>query len=82
MKIPKLKVLSQPQIGQLVCELRQELGLTQEEFANSLGVVFSTINRWENGRTYPSSMALKLIEAKLEEMGERGQNLVKDLQKT
>ena len=81
MKIPKLKVLSQQQISQLVSSLRQELGLTQEEFANSLGVVFSTINRWENGRTYPSPVALKLIEAKLEEMGERGQNLVKDLNK-
>ena len=76
MKISKIKVLSQPQISKLVLLLRQELGLTQEEFANNLGVVFSTINRWEKGRTYPSSMALKLIEAKLEKMENRGLNLL------
>ncbi len=76
MTISKLKVLPQPQIGQLICKLRQELGLTQEEFAASLGVVFSTINRWEKGRAQPSPMALKQLEAKLREMGKRGDKLL------
>jgi transcriptional regulator with XRE-family HTH domain len=41
MTISKLKKIKQPQIGQLIYELRQELGLTQEELAVSLGVTFS-----------------------------------------
>jgi len=66
----------QPEIGNLIRELRQEMGLTQEQFASFLGVVCPTVNRWENGRAQPSPIALKLIEAKLMEMGERGQELL------
>jgi putative transcriptional regulator len=66
----------QPEFGQLIREFRQEMGLTQEQFASFLGVVYPTINRWENGRAQPSPMALKLIETKLIEMGERGQELL------
>ena len=31
-----------------------------------------TVNRWENGRALPSPMALRLIEEKLAQLGERG----------
>ncbi|MHC5724560.1 MAG: hypothetical protein ACYT04_36605 [Nostoc sp.] len=34
------------------------------------------MNRWENGRSKPSPMAMKLIEQKLDEMGGRGQDLL------
>ena len=34
-------------------ELRTKLGLTQEEFARLLGVGFTTVNRWENGKAVP-----------------------------
>jgi len=34
-------------------ELRQKLGLTQEEFGRLLGVGFATVNRWENGKAEP-----------------------------
>ena len=57
--------MPQPQIGLLIKQLRQEMKLTQEEFANECGVVFSTINRWEKGHTRPSPMALKLIASML-----------------
>ncbi|MDP8962548.1 MAG: helix-turn-helix domain-containing protein [Cyanobacteriota bacterium] len=40
-----------------------------------MGVTYSTINRWENGRTTLSLMAMKLIEQKLSEMDEPGSNL-------
>ena len=33
-----------------VKHLRRALNRTQEEFAALLGVTFSTVNRWENGR--------------------------------
>lgn len=41
----------------LVKSVRNKLRLSQEEFANKLGVSFSTINRWENGKTRPSKLA-------------------------
>jgi putative transcriptional regulator len=37
----------------LVRNLRDHLGLTQEQFAQQLGVSFSTVNVWENGRREP-----------------------------
>ena len=42
-------------IPSLVRELRQRLGLTQEELAKHLGVRFQTVNRWERGRVNPLS---------------------------
>lgn len=61
----------------LVRELRQRTGLTQEKFAARLGVTFPTINRWENGRTKPSPLALKRIEDLLRELGQRGRDLLR-----
>ena len=43
-------------------KLRASLGLTQERFAARLGVTFSTVNRWENGRGTPSPLACQRIE--------------------
>ena len=71
----QLKKMPQPQIGLLIRQLRQEMGLTQEEFASDCGVVFSTVNRWEKGRVRPSPMALRLIQVKLEHFGDRGREL-------
>lgn len=39
---------------QLVKDLRDKLLLSQEEMANKLGVSFSTVNRYENGRFEPT----------------------------
>jgi transcriptional regulator with XRE-family HTH domain len=63
-------------MAQMVKELRGLLGLTQEKFAAKLGVTFPTINRWENGRTKPSPLALKQIEDLLRNLGERGRDLL------
>ncbi len=41
--------------------LRQSLGLTQQEFADQLGVSFVTLNRWENDKAKPSPLAVKKI---------------------
>ncbi|WP_414552504.1 helix-turn-helix domain-containing protein [Anabaena sp. CCY 0017] len=65
----------QPEIGQIIRELRLLTNLTQEQFAAHLGVTYPTVNRWENGRSNPSPIAMKLIEQKLKEMGEQGQDL-------
>lgn len=60
----------------LVREMRSRLKLTQEEFAARLGVTFISINRWENEKTRPSKMAIKLLKGLLIEMGDRGSDLL------
>lgn len=48
-------------IPTLIKGLRQRLGLTQEQFAHHLGVAFSTVNQWENGRRRPQPFLLKRL---------------------
>lgn len=66
-----MSAIEQQEISRVVRELRQQLGLTQEKFAAKLGVTYLTVNRWENGRTKPSPMAMKLIEGLLRKQGDR-----------
>jgi putative transcriptional regulator len=69
-------VLQEPTLSNLVRELRFRLGLTQEQFAAELGVTFVSVNRWENRKTQPSPMALRLMRLMLQEMGDRGTDLL------
>ena len=41
--------------------IRQRSFLTQQEFANVIGVAFSTVNRWESGRAKQNLKAMKSI---------------------
>ena len=43
-------------------KIRQKSFMTQEEFASEFGVAFSTINRWENGKTVPNMKAMKQMK--------------------
>lgn len=36
-------------IGGVIKKYRKEVGLTQEEMANKLGVTTPAVNKWENG---------------------------------
>jgi DNA-binding XRE family transcriptional regulator len=60
----------------LVKETRKRLGLTQVQFAQTLGVSFQSVNRWERGKTKPLLIALNQIEVMLKEMGVRGSDLL------
>lgn len=42
-------------------DIRIQLQLTQEDFAHMIGVTFSTVNRWENGKSQPNRIALRLL---------------------
>ena len=76
MAVNKPLLMSQPQIGSLIREIRLEAGLTQEQFASQLGVTCSTMNRWERSRSTPSPLAIQKIEQLLERMGEKGTALL------
>ncbi len=43
-------------------QLRNKLGLSQEQLAKRLGVSFVTVNRWENKKTKPSALAVEAIK--------------------
>ena len=54
-------------IPALVKELRERLHLTQEQFAHKLGVTYSTVNHWENGKRIPQPFLVRrLLELKEE----------------
>lgn len=54
-------------IPALIRELRQRLDLTQEQFAQRVGVTYSTVNHWENGKRVPLPFLVKrLVEMKAE----------------
>ncbi len=42
--------------------LREQLELTQEVFAQILGVSFATANRWENGKSEPSGEHARVLQ--------------------
>jgi len=60
----------------LIREVRARLGLTQEKFAARLGVTLPTINRWENGRTKPSPLAIRNLRELVTGMGDNGKDLM------
>ncbi len=45
--------MDQTKIGQFLKQLRKEKGITQEEFAEKLGVSGRTVSRWETGSNMP-----------------------------
>jgi len=56
----------------LVRKAREQLGLSQEDFAHQLGVSFATINRWENEQVKPSRLARVQIDAFCARMAKDG----------
>jgi len=76
MTVKRPLVMNQPQIGKFIRELRLLMGLTQEQFAAELGVTYSSINRWGNGRSKPSPLAMQKIEELLRLRSDRGKDLL------
>ena len=66
----------------LIREVRGRLGLTQEKFAARLGVTLPTINRWENGRTKPSPLAIRTLRDLVAGMGAEGKDLMERFAQT
>ncbi len=72
-----MPVTKRLEILDLIWELRQQLNLSQKQFAtNKLGVSFKTVKRWQNRHTVPSRIALKLIKEMLRQMSEPGKRLL------
>ena len=68
-------------IGQEIKRIRTKSILSQEAFAKEIGVSFTTVNRWENGKTKPSLKAMRKIDAYCRDEGmdvNLGQFLMED----
>lgn len=65
-----IPVLNQPEVGRLIYELRQLTGSTQVQLAETLGVAYATINRWENGHIQPSPLAFKPLLTLIDELSD------------
>lgn len=52
-----------------IVKMRSELGITQEKFAHLLGTSFSTVNRWENGKSKPSRLYVRELKELKENYG-------------
>lgn len=65
--------MQESSIPELVKSLRMRMGLTQERFANELGVTFSTVNQWENGHRKPLPFLLKRLREMDAETSRRGE---------
>ena len=48
--------------AQTIKQIRCRRLLSQEDFAKELGVSFTTVNRWETGKSKPSFKALRNID--------------------
>lgn len=46
-----------------IAAIRKSCGMTQEQFASAIGVTLSNINRWELGKSKPSPLSQRAIEA-------------------
>ena len=48
-------------MNQILRQKRKELGLTQEQVANYLGVTAPAVNKWEKGSTFPDITLLPVL---------------------
>lgn len=69
---------SQGVTAALVRELRRRLALTQEQFAQKVGVTYSTVNHWENGKRAPQPFLLRRLGEMKGELDALAKKAMKD----
>lgn len=60
-KVLDLQMIDNTYAG-AIKKLRTKLTITQEEFAQYMGVTFVTVNRWENGKAEPTTKAKRRLQ--------------------
>jgi len=68
-------------VSNLIKELRDKLDLTQEQFAQKVGVTFSTINNWEKGNRIPHPFLFQKLLEMAEEAGLKNIENIKRIRK-
>ena len=62
-----IREVKQMTFADAILKLRSERRLSQTQFAKELGVSYTSVNRWENGRSFPTKMMLLVIRGYCEE---------------
>lgn len=55
--------MDQEKIGKFICSTRKQLGMTQEQLGERLGVTNKTVSRWETGKYMPDIDKLQELSA-------------------
>ncbi len=55
-------------------EIRKQLGWTQEEMANQIGVSLSAVQHWEQLNSHPSPLASKALENAIKRAKRKGKS--------
>ena len=53
--------MNQDKIGKFIKKIRLENNLTQKQLADTLGVTYQAVSKWENGKNIPDIELLKEI---------------------
>lgn len=53
--------MDEERIGKFIAEVRKQVGLTQKELAEKIGVSDKTISKWECGKSIPDIFYLQMI---------------------
>ena len=53
--------MNQDKIGSFIKSLRLEKNLTQKEFADTLGVTYQAVSKWELGKNIPKIAIIKKL---------------------
>jgi len=64
--------IDEQNLPELVKEVRRQLGISQEDLARKLGVSFATVNRWENGKSQSSKLAMTQFDSFCAKMTRQG----------
>jgi len=68
-------------IGKFISDLRKNNNLTQQAFADKLGVTYQAVSKWENGKSIPDIIILKEISKQfnvsIDELLQGEKNIVK-----
>ena len=64
--------MTRQDVAALVGELRKRLNLTQEQFAQEVGVTYSTVNNWENAKRIPQPFLLRRLLEMKDELDAQG----------
>jgi DNA-binding transcriptional regulator YiaG len=68
-----MTMIRQPEnFPETVKEVRRLLALSQKELAHALGVSFTTVKRWESGKTVSSKLAQATFENFCSKMTRQG----------
>lgn len=67
-----ISLLDNRKIASFISDRRRQIGLTQQQIAEKLGVSFQAVSKWENGATYPNVELLlelsKILDVTVDEI--------------